>query len=249
MDVKIRTYLAELLGTYLFVLAGAGAVCAAFLRSDGPTTLGDVVGIALAEGLVLAVAVTMCAPLSVAACNPAITLALWVTRRLELREALIVGGMQFLGALLAGLSVRLLFGPEVLRLAQMGVPHLGSKLAGPDGYDFGGLAAGVSLEALFAFIVTLAVYATLIDQRGPKMGGLLVGLAQTAVVLLGFFLTGGAGNPARWFGPAIWQLTLAEPGSARPLSEHPIYWIGPMLGALAGCVVYMALLQPPEKKD
>src|SRR5262249_53874235 len=124
------------------------------------------------------------------------------------------------------------------KMARMGVPHLGGGLTGEGGsYDVYGLAAGVSLEALFTFIVTLAVFATLIDPRGPKMGGLLVGLAQTAVVLFGFFLTGGAANPARWFGPAIWQLTIAQPESARPLSEHPIYWIGPMLGALAGCVV------------
>lgn len=249
MDVKIRTYLAELLGTYLFVLAGAGACCAAYITSLTPfTSMGAVAGVALAEGLVLAVAVTVCAPLSVAACNPAITLALWVTRRLELREALLVGAAQFVGAFLAGLTVRMMFSLAILEAARVGTPHMGAKLIGSEGLDFWGLVTGILLEALFALVVTLAVFATLIDPRGPKMGGLLVGLAQAAVVLMGFHLTGGAANPARWFGPALWQLGVVT-SVDRPLSEHPIYWIGPLLGALAGCVVYMVLLQPPEKKQ
>ncbi len=248
MDPKIRTWLAECLGTYLVVLAGAGTLCASFLTADPryQSVGGTVLAVALAEGLVLAVAVTVCIPLSVAACNPAITLALWVTRKLELGDALKVGAAQLLGAFLAGLSLRLMFSAGVLIEARMGVPRLGAIAGGPDGPGIVNILTGASLEALSAFIVTLAVYASLIDTRGPRVGGLLVGLAQVAVILFGFHLTGGAANPARYFGPALWQLSV--PGIERPLAEHSVYWVGPLAGALAACIFYTSVLQPPESK-
>jgi glycerol uptake facilitator-like aquaporin len=247
MDTKIRTWLAEMVGTYLVVLAGAGTYCAAYLTGDTPfRTLGDVLGVALATGLALAVAVTVCVPLSVAACNPAITLALWVTRKLELGQALLLGGVQLLGGFLAGLSLRLMFTDAVLAPARMGVPRLGALLPADGTLSFGSIAAGVSLEALFTFLITLAVYSTLIDPRGPRLGGLLVGLAQVVAVLFGFHLTGGAANPARYFGPALWQLSV--PSIERPLAEHAVYWAGPLAGALAGCIFYTSVLTPPETK-
>ena len=249
MDPKHRAWLAELVGTYLVVLAGAGTLCTTFLASDPryAGVGGIVLAVALAEGLVLAVAVSMTMHLSPACCNPAITLALWVTRRLEGGQALLLGALQLAGAFLAGLSLRLVFSEEVLLAARMGMPRLGALL-GPDGLSLASLAAGIALEALFAFIVAIAAYASLVDPRGPRVGGLLVGFAQIAVVLFGFHLTGGAANPALYFGPALWQLSLGLPPESRPLGEHPVYWVGPLLGALAACVFYTSVIQPPEKK-
>jgi glycerol uptake facilitator-like aquaporin len=129
----------------------------------------------------------------------------------------------------------------------MGTPHLKALLA--DGrITLSGLVSGVLLEALFTFIVTLAAFATLIDKRAPRLGGFGMGLAQVAVVLFGFHLTGGAANPARWFGPAMWQLSLGSLGTARPLGDHVVYWVGPILGALGAAVLYVLLILPPEKK-
>ena len=108
------------------------------------------------------------------------------------------------------------------------------------------LNAGGLLEAGFAFLLTVAVFATLIDPRGPRLGGVVVGMAQTAAVLVGFHLTGGAANPALYAGPGLWQLTL--PGAVRPLADHPVYWGGPIVGALLGGLFYTALVLPPEKK-
>src|SRR5688572_14167826 len=98
MDKNIRAWLAELVGTYLVVLAGAGTLCTTFLVSDPryASVGGVVLAVALAEGFALAVAVSMTMHLSAGCCNPAITLALWVTRRLEGKQALLLGGIQLL---------------------------------------------------------------------------------------------------------------------------------------------------------
>jgi glycerol uptake facilitator-like aquaporin len=104
------------------------------------------------------------------------------------------------------------------------------------------------LEAGFAFVVTMAAFATLIDRRAPRLGGLGVGMAQVAVTLFGYHLTGGAANPARWFGPALWQLNVAGLAMEHPLGDHAVYWVGPILGALAAGVLYVKLILPPEKK-
>ena len=52
-------------------------------------------------------------------------------------------------------------------------------------------------------MLLIAVFGTAVDPRGPRLGGLAIGLAVTADILIGGPLTGAAMNPARWFGPAV----------------------------------------------
>jgi aquaporin Z len=243
MDNRLRPYFAELLGTFVLVFVGAGTVCATYLTTEPRL---DVTGIALAEGFALAVALTAAYHTSICCFNPAITLTLWVFRRLDGQRTGILIAVQLLGAALAGLAVRVAFAQDVLVLAQVGTPHVKAFLGG-DRLELGSLVSGVAFEALFAFLLTLAVFATLIDRRGPRLGGVLVGLAQAAVILFGFRLTGGAANPARWFGPAVWQLTVPELRNLDPLADHAVYWAGPIVGALLGGFVYSTVILPPEK--
>jgi aquaporin Z len=95
--------------------------------------------------------------------------------------------------------------------------------------------------------VTLAAFATLFDRRAPRLGGLMVGLAQSAAILFGYRFTGGAANPARWLGPALWGA--AVPGATKPMwmAETVIYVGGPVLGALLAAVLYVNVILPPEK--
>ena len=69
-----------------------------------------------------------------------------------------------------------------------------------------------------------------------------------AAVIIGFPLTGAALNPARWFGPVLWELSLADAGSRRgPMADMFVYLAGPILGALlAGLVCFkMRVEQAP----
>ena len=75
----------------------------------------------------------------------------------------------------------------------------------------------------------VAVFGTAIDPRGPKIGGLAIGLAVAADILMGGPLTGAAMNPARWFGPAVVS------GS---FDDRYVWWIGPLVGAAIVALVY-----------
>jgi glycerol uptake facilitator-like aquaporin len=252
MDTRLRIYLAELFATFMVVLIAAGTICASYLpRGDDRfyTVGGVTLAAALSYGIALAVAVTASFHLSPGCCNPAITLALFVNRRLEFARMLGLIAMQLLGAFLAGLTLRSnLFADSVLAEARMGSPHLKAILGPSDTITLAALTTGVGVEFLLTFILTIAAFVTLFDRRAPKLGGFGLGLAQVAVVLFGFHLTGGSANPAMWFGPAVWQLSLGFPQTTRPLADHVVYWLGPILGALAASIFYTVVLMPEERK-
>jgi MIP family channel proteins len=250
MDLKLlRVYLAELVGTFFVVFVGAGTVCAGYVQGGFGVSGGTRLIAALAEGFALAVALSFTFYLSQGCLNPAITLALWVLKRLDGGRVALLITVQVLGAFLAGLALRGLFKEPDLIKARLGTPHLTEALLpGENVVTFGGLAVGALLEFLFTSLVMLAVFATLFDRRAPRLGGMLVGMAQVAVILCGYGLTGGCANPARWFGPAVWQLSLPYGNTVRPLADHLVYWVGPILGALAGGIFYSLVVLPPEKK-
>src|SRR5262249_11771790 len=135
MDTNLRGLLAELIGTYVLVLFGAGAVCSLYLIEQPDTARVDldVSRVALAEGFALAVLLTATLPGAGGCLNPALTLTLWVFKKLEGRKVLALVAAQLLGAALAGMTVRLLFTEEVLDLAYMGTPHLSQALRPPAG--------------------------------------------------------------------------------------------------------------------
>jgi len=242
MDNKLRTYLAELVGTFILVLVGAGTVCASGLTNPPLSETA----LALAEGLTYAVVLTVTFSVSTGCLNPAITVMLWVFRRLDNIQAGWLLLMQLLGATLAGLVLRLAFRTDVLTEMHLGAPYLKAFNPANSSIELRQLFSGTVFELFLACLVTLAAFATLFDRRAPRLGGLMVGLAQVAAVLFGFRFTGGAANPARWFGPALWEATLG-PGHAHWLGETVIYAGGPILGALLAAVLYVNLILPPEK--
>ena len=94
-DVKILV--AELVGTMILILAGPGS---AILAGDRIHTAG----VAFAFGLSLLIAAYTIGPISGCHINPAVTLAMWITRKIPTRTlpAYIIG--QLLGAF-AGAAV------------------------------------------------------------------------------------------------------------------------------------------------
>jgi glycerol uptake facilitator-like aquaporin len=80
---------------------------------------------------------------------------------------------------------------------------------------------GIALEAIATFFLVFVVYGTGIAPRGPKIGGLAIGLIVTIGILAIGPHTGGALNPARMFGP--WLITgqlFGENGFTQAL----VYW-------------------------
>src|SRR5436309_13094523 len=78
---------AEFLGTFALIFFGAGSICAdQYLRSSGGLGL---LGIALAHGLAIGLMVSALGHISGGHYNPAVTLGIWVTQRINTIEALL----------------------------------------------------------------------------------------------------------------------------------------------------------------
>ncbi len=72
------------------------------------------------------------------------------------------------------------------------------------------------------------------------IGGLAIGLAVAADILMGGPLTGAAMNPARWFGPAV---------ASGNFDNWYVWWIGPLIGALAAAAIYRLALEDRARAD
>jgi aquaporin Z len=251
MDERVRAFVAELIGVFALVFVGAATACAVGLP-DKASNVG-MIAVALAEGSVFAVALTITRNVSGGFLNPAITLALWVFRRIDGTRALSLIGAQVLGAVLAGALVRLISGDNVgwLDSARLGTPHLGTTVFGSPPYSLSTLLSGIGVEFVLTFLLTFAIFGTMIDPRTLRLGGLGglgAGLTLCALILAGFRVTGAAANPARWLGPAVWEYTAPTLKSVA-FADHPVYWMGPILGAMAAAGLYIKVILPEEKQE
>src|SRR5690606_24902383 len=115
-----RKLVAEVIGTFTLIFAGAGAIVVA----AGNANIG-LMEIALAHGLAIAVMISALGHISGGHFNPAVTAGFWVTRRIGTLLAVGYVAAQLLGAVLASVALMLLF-PEGLRDASaLGTPALG----------------------------------------------------------------------------------------------------------------------------
>jgi MIP family channel proteins len=219
--MNYRAALAELVGTFAFFFIGAGAIC-----TDAYTRGGvGIVGIALAHGLILSVMISSFGAISGGHFNPAVTIAFAVVGRIGVVQAAVYVAAQLVGSVLAGLLLRAIFA-QVFPEAVIGPAHLGTPGLGRD-VSFG---TGVLVEAVLTFFLLLAIYGTAVDERAPRtIAGFGIGLTVGLDILMGGFLTGGAMNPARTFGPAV---------AAQYWDNHLVYWIGPIAGAVLAALLY-----------
>jgi aquaporin Z len=214
--------LAELVGTFYLCFIGAGSICInSFLPAGEKIGL---VGIALAHGLALSIGVSATMGISGGQLNPAVSVALFVTRKIDAARmgAFIVS--QLLGALLAGLLLRAIFPSYIGQAPYLGVPGVIPEV---------GAWTAVGIEAVLTFLLLFSIFGTAIDPRAPKIGGFGIGLTVAFDILVGGPLTGAAMNPARHLGIAL---------AAGRLENSWIYWVGPILGGTAAAVLYQRFL-------
>ncbi len=181
----MRRYIAELIGTFALVFAGTGAIIINDVSGGAITH----VGIALTFGLVVMAVIYAIGDISGAHLNPAVSFGFWVSRRFPGRSVLPYIISQCSGALLASLTLRLLF---------MEHPTLGSTLpAGPAVQSF---VMEIILTGFLIFVI-------LNVSSGAKEKGLMAGIAVGAVVgleaLFAGPISGASMNPARSIVPAL----------------------------------------------
>ena len=224
--MNAKALIAEFIGTFALIFVGVGAICTNYIVRGGITgTAVDLVAIALAHGLTIAVMVSATAAISGGHLNPAVTFGAWLTNKIDPKNAFGYVIFQCLGAIFAASLLKLAIPSEVLQGVSMGVPSLGQGETP---------LMGLVMEFILTFFLVFVVFGTAIDFRAPKMGGLFIGLAVALDILAGGPLSGAAMNPARYLGPAF---------AGGGLKYFWLYWLGPLAGGAAAALLYHHVLE------
>jgi len=158
--------------------------------------------------------------------NPAVTGALWVTKKIGTMQAAGYWIAQLAGAAAAAYLVTLIFPPEVWRHVSLGTPFLAVDLTP---------TLGMLIEAVLTFLLVFVFFGVATDKNSGfnNLAPFAIGLTVTLDILACGVLTGAAINPARAFGPAL---------AAHAWANHAVYWVGPLAGGIAGGFLYDTLL-------
>ena len=258
---------AELIGTWLMVFVGTSVVAAAVLAG----AQAGLWQVAVVWALGVSMAIYLTGAVSGAHLNPAVSLAFAIFRRRDFPLLLLLPywASQLLGAILAGLTVLLLYRSFIQHFEQVhgierGDP--GSQLStmmfgeyfpnpGMVGVDEGARAlitplGAAAVEALGTGILVLMIFA-LVDRRNTSLpvkylAPVFIGLTVAMIISMLAPLTMGGWNPARDFGPRLvaffagWG-EVAIPG---PSGGFWAYIVGPLVGGPVGAAVYEFLIRP-----
>ncbi|XP_064639938.1 aquaporin-4-like [Lineus longissimus] len=203
----------EFLVTMLLIFVG----CGSWTHSDNSSIRE--LKIALCFGLAVATLVQCVGHISGAHLNPAVTMAMLVTRNLSILRAIFYMIAQCVGGI-AGAGILYGLTPNAT-YHSLGVASVRDDMP---------LAQAFGMEFMITFIMVFTVFAN-VDPRRADMGSrsLAIGLSYTLGNLLALNTTGACMNPARALGPAL----------VMNIWKHQwLYWIGPLLGGIIGGFTY-----------
>ena len=211
-ETQAKLY-AEGIATFALTFIGAGSI---WVVGD------DLLAVAAAHGIILAVMVTATMNISGAHVNPAITIGFMATKRIDSKL-----GAQYIAAQLAG---AILAGGILFSIGAGGV-----GTPAPGAFPEGGVVStqqAILIEAVLTFLLMSVIMGTAVDDRAPAgIAGFGSGLVVMADILMGGPLTGAAMNPARWAG--VWVF-----GDMENNIDLIIYTVGPIMGALLGVLLW-----------
>lgn len=210
--------LCEFVGTFFLVAVGVAAIM------HGQS---DLLAVALAHGLVIAVMVSAVGHVSGGHFNPAVSITMFVFRQMTLTGAL------------AYTATQLVAGALGAWVAAVGLDIKLDDLAGatPTLSDTLGSGQGLLLEVVATFMLVWVIFAVAVDRDGSffKIAGLPIGLTITAGILMIGPATGAGLNPARWFGSAV---------LAGHWDDAWIYVVGPVVGGVLAGAAYLYGVKP-----
>lgn len=213
-----ENYAAELLGTFVLVFMGATAIVASGTPGFEAPTL---IVAAFAFGIALLAGLYAFAEVSGGHFNPAVSLAMFLDRRLSGNDLVGYWAAQFAGGILAALVL-------LIATSQDNVAST-ATVPGPDG---SGTAFLIELVMTTIFVAVI-----LQASESGRFGGsalLAIPLALVAVHLAAIPFSGSSVNPARTFGPDL---------VGNEWSGIWIYFIAPPLGAVLAWAVHRMVVK------
>ena len=205
-----RSLVAEAVGTFALVFAGAGAVMV-----DAKTHALGHVGVAIAFGLVIMVMIYAVGHISGAHFNGAVTFAFTLTRHFPWTRAVAYWAAQLTGAVVAA---------AVLRGSLGNVAHVGATLpSGSQGQSF-------LWEIVLSAILMFVIMAVATDTRAVgEAAAIAIGGTIGLDAMFGGPISGASMNPMRSMGPAF---------VSGDLHALWVYLVAPVIGTSIGAVLY-----------
>ncbi len=225
----MKKYIAEFIGTAILVVFGCGSAVAAnnLLTSDGasiPLAFSTLL-IAFAFGLSIVATAYSIGNISGCHINPAVSLAMLITKKLSVIDFIGYICAQFLGAIAGAGLLCAFFNSN----ASLGTNGYGTSSA--LGIE---LWQALLVEVVLTFVFIFAILGVTSRINNSSVAGLVIGLTLTLVHILGIPFTGTSVNPARSFGPA-----LLAGGTA--LSQVWVFILAPLAGAALAAIAYKML--------
>ena len=214
--MNTKSLVAEFVGTFALIFIGAGAL------AIGSANL---VGVALAHGLVIVVFIYAYGHISGTHINPAVTLGLLIAGEIEFMAAIGYWVVQFLGGILGAVLLNVLL-PNP---GDLGVTILAEGVTP---------VQGLVIEIVLTFFLVNTIFNTAVSGKAGNFAGLAIGLTLVLAILMGGPLTRASLNPARTLGPAI---------ASGNYADIWLYFVGPFIGAILAALLYIGLLKDKEE--
>ena len=210
-----RAYLAELVGTFLFLSIGYASV-PAFAVASAPTP--NLLVVPFAFGLGLLAAIFAFGHISGGHFNPAVTIAMVLDKRTTPIDAVGYIAAQVIGALGAGLLILFALNQDAVKA---GITAPGTGVS-----DMGALILETAFTAFFLLVILAST------KRAPALAALAIPLTLVAIHFGIATLSGSSVNPARSIGSAL---------VGGDLSQLWIYIIGPIVGGILGYGIFRVI--------
>jgi glycerol uptake facilitator protein len=258
-----KEFIGEALGTFVLVLFGCGSVAVSILFEG----YSGLLQIAMVWGIGVALAIYLTRHLSCAHLNPAVSIAMVVSKRMNIRKLPVYILAQFTGAILAGLILYLLFAPSISSYENVHGIIRGTSESVKTARMFGeyyitaGSSAVVSLplamcaEAFGTFLLLMMIFALTegcnVGRPDNALAPVFIGLTVTSVICLIGPLTQAGLNPARDFGPRLVSWFAGWKDAAFPDSHGGfffVYILAPVLGGIIASLFFVHILEPAMKQ-
>jgi len=224
----MKKYVAEFTGTFflVFIACGVAAVSGCIFPETG------YIATALAFGLTIVAMAYSIGNVSGCHVNPAVSIGVCVAGKMTVAECVKYIISQFLGAICGAIVLGVCLGS----FAVLGANGFGGELS--NGTTVSAFMALI-IEIILTFAFVLAILGVTDKVENGSVAGLVIGLTLVVIHLIGIPFTGTSVNPARSFGPALFQ-------GGQALAQVWVFIIAPAIGGALAGVFYNLVLKAKQ---
>jgi glycerol uptake facilitator protein len=246
---KTQEFVAEFFGTMVLILFGCGCVAMVVLFAHDPPLPGEIVkggytNVVFGWGLAVTMGIYVAGSISGAHLNPAVSIALALTKRFSWSKVPYYIVAQFAGAFAAAALLFAVYHAQWIKF-DPGLDHttgIFSTFPAVPGFWPGFFDQVVGTALLMGLI--LAIGDKLNSPPGSNLAPVLIGLLVLAIGISFGGMNGYAINPARDLGPRLFAVVAGFKNNG--LTDGPSVWLppvlGPIVGAILGALAYDAFI-------